>query len=189
MKNAKLGVAKKAFTLVEIIIVMVITGVVLLGITATSLFFIRQVTYNTERYNIYGQINYALEDIRLRCISAIQVNSFFNATGETRDNFEFEGEANLQNITPDDLSDNAIYRYQINPANGDLVLFKNGQITDILIEGRFFPSIEFEYIAGSPPNTLKVAITAAGDKIPFFGVSNEVVQGEVIRFWYIEVVG
>lgn len=184
--------ARRAFTLVELIISVVMLGVISAVIFSLPIFFIGYVNADLERYNIYSQINYALEDMKLRCASAIQVaqGSFFASASTTgKPEFEFDGESDIYNITPDDLSDNARYKYFIDE-NKDLVLQRifNGLTTkEILVENKYRPQIEFKYTSGDEPNFLTVTVQATNDKSTA-GISKTISKSEGLRFWFVDII-
>tara|TARA_B100001971_G_C18124980_1_gene501538 strand:+ start:195 stop:734 length:540 start_codon:yes stop_codon:yes gene_type:complete len=174
----------KSITLVELVVSILLVGFVLLGVGSVSVFLARQVANSIERYNIYSQLTYAIDDVRARCISAIDIKSGFDFTGEIKSDLEFNSEEDIYIITPDDDSDNTWYRYYINNS-GSLVLEdkSTGEI-DILVEERFSPEIEFEYTSGEAPNFITMGIIAKSSKNESIVVSRK----EGIRFWFIEVV-
>lgn len=185
---------ERSLTLIELIVVIGLIGVVLIGIASAVAFFIVQVNANIERSNINAQINYAFEDMKIRCISAAKVGSgsTFNSDGETKNEFSFQGEKDIYNITPDNLTDNYLYTYKID--NGDLVLETkdlagNPLSREILVEKEFNPTIEFIYILGKPPNFLRVKIkaTSNSNSVPL-GANPTVSREDGIRFWYIDIV-
>ncbi|MCQ9204694.1 MAG: prepilin-type N-terminal cleavage/methylation domain-containing protein [Omnitrophica bacterium] len=78
---------KKSFTLIEIIIVLVISAFILLATTSFVVFFLNGVRLNADRYNMYSQVNYALEDIKLRCLGAVNIDQPFREGDPFRGSF------------------------------------------------------------------------------------------------------
>ena len=170
---------------------VVLLGILSLVIFSLPVFFMNYVNADLERYNIYSQINYALEDMKIRCASAIKIaqGSFFPPTGGVKSVFEFDGENDIYNITPEDLTDNANYKYFVDDKR-DLVLQKtlNGAISkEILVEGKYKPELGFEYTAGDEPNFLTVTIAAINDKSTA-GISKIISKAEGLRLWFMDVV-
>jgi type II secretory pathway component PulJ len=175
---------KKSLTLIELLIAILLMVGVLLGISAFAIFSTRQITSDLERYNIYSQMTLALEDMKVRCISAISTTTPFQSGGGQKNEFAFQGEENIYDITPDDTSDNADYRYAIDE-NGNLVITnETDHKTDVLVESRFAPHLTFTYTAGDVPNFLTVTISAQGKK----DSSLELSMTDAIRFWFLDVV-
>jgi hypothetical protein len=167
----------------ELIIVIVIIGVVILTISGATMFFVRHIAAKTELYNIYGQINYAFDDMKLRCISAIRVAQLLSPA-IPQDSFEFTGERNVFQITPNDLTDNAVYRYEIDLVTGDLVLLKDGVLSEVLVESRYSPQLIFEWNNGWPPNVLRVTIIAQGSRA---SIMQRLSRTTTVRFWFLDV--
>ncbi len=171
---------------------VILLGIVSLVIFSIPVFFMNYINADLERYNIYSQINYALQDLKIRCASAIKISpgSFFAPSGTvTKSEFEFDGENDIYNITPDDLTDNAHYKYFVD-TDKELVLEKtfNGAITrDILVEAKYNPKAEFKYALGDEPNFLTVTINATNDKSTA-GISKIISKTEGLRFWFVDVV-
>lgn len=196
--------SRKSFTMLETMIVLVITSVILGGITAFSLFFITRVRANLERSNMYNQVMFALEDVKSRCLSSVSVNPLFELSSPDRDQLEILGENNIYQISPEDITlvgsggSKAWYRYRV---DGDFVLERspsgsllpvaagsdggNAYVVDeVLIDERFNPQVRFFYTAGDPPNFLGVEITVTGDNNPEITFTSR----EGLRFWFINVV-
>ncbi|MBU1112821.1 MAG: type II secretion system GspH family protein [Candidatus Omnitrophica bacterium] len=205
---------KKAFTLIEIIVVSGLIGFIILALVAFSIFFIRQVNISTERYNAWSQINYSLDDMRIRCVGAIEIITPITASGgnitiSDTTFFTFQGEKDIYHITPDETDDNAIYTYKILPSDdpdnpGSLAL--EITITDntvvpavttstreILIDGRYSPSMHLEH--------REIGVDSLGNIIydePNFITANitanqvlgslDVSREEGISFWFIDVI-
>lgn len=187
---------RRAFTLLELTIVLVLVGILSLIVFSTTVIFLNYVNEDIERYNIHSQINYALEDMKVRCASAIQVDdssyfSYSNTSPKYR--FEFLGEGDIYNVTPDELADNVRYTY-FNTTDGEVVLethgIANGTLLDreILVEGRYNGTLEFRYRPGNEPNFLTVTVSAENKKVGSGGLSKIVSKTEGIRFWFVDVV-
>jgi hypothetical protein len=166
-------------------------------ISASLFFFIAQFQSNVERSQLYAQMNYAMEDVKMRCPSAIDLGSYFDVrfpsggNKDTKDKLIFWGEKDQANVTPDDKSDNLWYKYYINPS-GDFVIKEcvnsscNAGSEDILIDKDFQPKIEFIYEKDSAPNFLKVLLTAQNKK-PALGSQAQIVKEAGLRFWFIDI--
>lgn len=166
-----------------------------LTLTTISIFFINHTSINEDRAHIHLMINYAFEDMKLRCISARKLadSSVFASTGTSLPEFTFEGEKDMYAITPEDNSDNIWYAYRIDKDN-NLVLEEKPTALDaatkkeILIDKKYKPAIQFEYIPGTEPNFLKVTISAEGKKLDNKAASDRITKSDGIRFWFINVV-
>jgi len=179
----------------ELMVAMVLVGVVMLAVATTSIFFIRNVSGNREIHNIYSQINYAFEDLKLRTASAstIDTSDCFNA-GEVKQYLTFEGEPDIYVITPNITSNNAQYSYQLtnyvtDPNNTqnwpDFVLMKDGAVAEVLVEGKYHPQVWFSWDQSLNPNVLKVKIQAADERLSAHKVIS---RSTTLRFWFIDVV-
>ena len=75
---------KKAVTLIELLLASVMVVFVLGSVIVLHTFYANYAQNNANRTDNISQINYALEDMRIRCKSAIQIDSssFFNPNGE-----------------------------------------------------------------------------------------------------------
>jgi len=184
---------KKSFTLVELIVASVLLGITILGITRGSVFFIEQISANMERQSIYTQINYAIDDMKLRCMGASKPSTILSSNG-TSPVLEFTGENDIYNITPDITTDNRCYRYFTHSASGDIRLRTctscpcNAALSEeTLVDGRFTPSLSFSHIGGDEPNYITVTIGANTNKTTV-GLSNVISKAEGLRFWFIYVV-
>ncbi len=196
---------RKSFTLVELSVVVVMVGAVILALTVSSIFFIRRIAAKKELYDIHTQINRALEDMRLRSISAIDIPDRFTANS-SRGNFTFRGEADIYKIEPNDDSDYDFttgtgtklwYTYRALPGDvtqggidipqGTLVLEAGStnppsdNVKEVLIGARYSPQVNFEWPDGSQPHILRVTISATGPK------SGTVSQTTALRFWFLDV--
>ena len=209
---------KKVLTLIEITIMMVLVSVVILAISATALFFVRNIRVNAERYNIYGQINYTLEDMKLRFLSAsCMFDPDLDATSPCHGSCDVEGSVDDDSCLFDgsngdtkEIKTNTKYfrfRGEDNihtvtfddltdnatytyerDTNGNLVLLKNGSLDEVLIDAKYNPQVTFQYTAGEPTNVIKVTITAESIHVPFAGTTKKIYRVDAIRFLYIDVV-
>ncbi len=198
---------KQAMTLIELIVALMLVTVIITIVSASLVFFVNQIQANLEKSNINNQMSYALEDIRMRCVSAVALGAYFNA-GETKNELIIEGERDPYIVTLNDTTDNYMYKYyRANPdpldaTKMDLVVKTCTNATDlanhtcnagneeILIEKKFKPGIDFNYtidpITGiPPPELLEVVLTAQSSKVPLGG-SSVVTKYGGIRFWFID---
>lgn len=186
---------KRSFTLLELTIVLVLIGLLCVIIFSTTIIFLNYVNADIERYNIHSQINYALEDMKVRCASAIQIadTSFFSYSGGLpKHRFEFIGEKDIYQVTPDDMTDDVRYVY-FNNTEGEVILesswIENGTLIDreVLVEGKYNATAEFSYATGDEPNFLTVTINATNAKARG-GLSKIISKTEGIRLWFVDVV-
>ncbi|MGA2775244.1 MAG: hypothetical protein ABSE81_04205 [Candidatus Omnitrophota bacterium] len=197
---------KKAMTLLEIIIVLIVMSGIIFFVSASSIFFVDQTQANLERSNIYTEINYAMQDMKIRCVSAVDLNPMFSVKNAANDPdgqdiktaLIFQGEADIYNINPDDTTDKSWYKYYLtnpdasNPPKQDLVLMTCSDSScstgkeEVLIDKIFNPNVSFIYEQGSPPNLLTVELTAESNKIPL-GANQQVAKEGGIRFWFIDI--
>ncbi|MDD2702441.1 MAG: type II secretion system protein [Candidatus Omnitrophica bacterium] len=179
---------KRAMTLAELIVVFALMCILLLSVYSVYLIFFTSINYDTERYLISGQVSYALSDMKVRCLSAsvIAGDSRFDSEGESLEVLNFNGENDIYNITPDDLSDNEDYSYYVRE-NGDLIMEEGSGKTEVLVEGKYKPEVSFQYTKGNEPNFITVTVRATGTKS--FGKDvPEVEKTEGIRFWFTDAV-
>lgn len=180
---------KKAMTLIELILASILVSGIITVVSAGSIFFVNQIQANLERSNIYTQMNYAMEDMKIRCVSAVILGANFNPEGEQKSELVFEGEDDIYTVTLNTLTDNRWYKYYLN--NIDLVVkgctnsLCNTGSEEILIEGKFKPGITFKYEKDTPPNLLRVVLTAESNKVPLGGIKKITREGG-IRFWFID---
>lgn len=180
----------KALTLIELILATTLSIMVIAIAIAGYNFILGQINYSMRKSNLTQRIDYCLENIKLHCRGAINVDpgSIFTAgINSTTNSFSFEGERNILNITPNNLTDNSIYGYYLNP---DLVLTStsiSSGITaaarEILLDYLYAPYIEFARQGTDEPNFLTVTITANDLKDKKVTVS----KSEGIEFWYTDV--
>lgn len=199
---------RKGFSLVEIIIATTIMGLVILGVVGFTAFFLSRVNRTLERYNMYSQISYALEDMKLRFPSAIEFTDYFaspaindtvagicpNQPGcATQDSLEFNAESDIYDITPDDASDNVWYEYYVisDPTDlqdGALALATNSRSgspeVEILVDSRYQPTLTFFYTHGDEPNFISVQIETQSSKEP--DISFSFIEG--IKLWFVDAI-
>lgn len=187
--------AKSSLTLVELLIGIILMASAFLTLTTISIFFINHTSTNEDRAHIHLMINYAFEDIRLRCISARRLAdaSVFASTGTTLSEFTFEGEKDMYTITPEDSSDNIWYTYRIDKDNNLVLEEKANALSaatkrEILIDKKYKPAIEFQYIPNTEPNFLKVSISAETRKLDTNATQERIIKSDGVRFWFINVV-
>ncbi|MFA5362522.1 MAG: type II secretion system protein [Candidatus Omnitrophota bacterium] len=181
-------VNRKSMTLAELIVVLALMCILLLSVYSVYLIFYTSINYDTECYSISSQISYALADMRIRCLSAsvIAEDSRFDSAGESRGVFNFNGESDIYNITPDDLDNNEDYSYYVRE-NGDLILEEGDGKTEVLVEGKYKPKVSFQYTKGDEPNFITVTVSATGTK-NFGKEVPKVKKAEGIRFWFTDAV-
>ena len=198
---------RKSLTLLELIISSVLLSIAIYGISRGSVFFVQQVSANIERQSIYSQINYTLDDLKLRCMGASKPYTIFTPGG-TKSSLEFTGAKNIYNITPDSTStaDKWCYKYFYQPDKKDP---KTGKISvpggiilrscnkcpcstagsndEVLVDDRFTPTISFQHNSVDEPNFITVTITAKTNKSSIGGNDN-ISKSDGLRFWFIYVV-
>lgn len=181
---------KKTFTLIDLVLSIVLMSSIIMMVYCVYTFFARQVPYNRERYDMLSQINYALEDMKVRLVSASQVDagSLFSLTttsfSDAKQKFKFFGEKDIYKITPNDTADDIWYEYRID--NKSLILETHGvagATKEILVDSRYQPQVAFEWYEGYEPNFFTVVITAKGTTNPPVEIS----RTEGIRFWFVDV--
>lgn len=178
---------KRGFSLLELLISISLIGV-LTGIIYTSVLFVtRHNRIDMKRANAYMQIEYALENIRMRTVSAIWVDpttSFFSSGGDRKD-FRLRGENDMYNITPDDTLTKSFYRYFTN-TTGAFLLEKEGTPSqfEVLIEQEFHPDVTFTYIHDTEPNYLLVTVNAS---IRVMNDQVNVTKSQGIVLWFSDI--
>lgn len=182
---------KKAFTLTELVIAIVLISSVIAMTLSIYLFFSKQLMTNREHYDMLSQINYAFEDMFVRCVSASQVDpdSVFTIAStafmDSKAKFKFYGEKDIYNITPDDIMDNIWYEYRIDD-DGSLILETqnaSGNTKEVLIDAKYKPNVRFEWYKGYEPNFMTVDISATSIIQP----QTQLSRREGVRFWFIDV--
>lgn len=189
--------ARRGLSLVELVVSIIISCFIVLFLGTAYSYIYNHIITNIKLENLHLQIDYALENIRLHCISAIRVDpgSFFLTTGETKTNFRFNGESDVYNITPDNLADDACYHYRndgpggvggnliletyaLNPAT--LSCTATLLHTERLVDSQFNPRMTFRYNQDTEPNFL--TLTTSGQ-----AGGHQVSKQEGIRFWFVDV--
>lgn len=175
---------RAAVTLLELLIAIILISVILATVAGGYLFVYGRLIENIRVQNVHLQMDYALENIRLHCLSAVRVEdeSLFTAGLDgTKDSFSFEGESDIHNITPDNSTDNTVYTYCLDESK-NLVLKYSPDRKEVLIDAQYSPHITFQYYEGAEPNFLTVTVTAAT-------LEGNVSKTEGLRFWFTDVVG
>jgi prepilin-type N-terminal cleavage/methylation domain-containing protein len=180
---------RKGLTLIEVILALIILTLIIGSIYRSYTFFISNVSFYVRRANVHMQIDYAMENIRLHCLSAnsISPGSFFPpAVTSNRNNFNFEGEFNLSNITPNNFTDNANYLYSVSTVgvfSGLLLRTRRGAQTryETLVDSSLNPNINFTYTAGTEPKFMTVTIEAGPP-------DSRINRTEGVRFWFVDIV-
>jgi len=203
-------IKKKALTLIELILALLLLSGILLAVSGSTLFFVTQIKANLEKSEILNQINYFLEDAKLRCVSATELSGYFIVPSPAADvemnQLIFRGEANIYQVTPDIVSDNAWYKYYVN-AGGNLVLRTCGTTLlggpncatgseEVMVEAKFVPTVNFIYEISSSPALLKVRVTAENKNFPLGSTIeadkaypySRITKEAGIRFWFIDIV-
>jgi hypothetical protein len=200
----------RAITLLELMIALCVVFIAIVGMTNLCIFITQQVNIYFERGTMYSQMNYALEDMRLRCMSASMIEKDYKFypydTSETRvkRKFCFFGEPDIYNITPvfnETLvrAQKTYYCYESGSEGFRLVSrLPNGhEESDILVEKRFNPDVSFEFDHDFPVNFMRVNITLESqierrlmkkNKSFLAGLSGKVSKLQGVRFWYVNVV-
>jgi type II secretory pathway pseudopilin PulG len=185
---------KKALTLIELILALILISGTLAVVSGGLLFFVNQLQANIERNSMHSQLNYAMEDMKLRCVSALNLSQYFPAAGGDKNEITFEGECNIYEVTLNDDDDNCIYRYY-KDANNNLILNcadAGGTCTfgnELLVEGKYNPTLNFTFDNTLGLNVLTVDMTATSTsphRIPLGGNATITKTGG-IRFWFIDV--
>jgi prepilin-type N-terminal cleavage/methylation domain-containing protein len=180
---------KRGMTLVELLITLALAGIIFLAIFHVSVIAGKQIGVYVERYNAYNQIGYALDDMALRLPTASKIRNPLKAQAWATHNSTlfFNGTLDVYNITA--YKGDTEYRYGLNAATGDLVLedLTHGR-TEILIEKKFDPVVEFSRNPDMEPNFLLVVITVNCSRSASIGLRPEVVKAEGIKFWFTDAV-
>ncbi len=179
----------RAMTLIELMLTLILVSGIIILVSTSSVFFVNQLQANLERSNLHSQLNFAMDDMKMRCVSAVALEPGFNSNGEIKSELVLQGEKDIYNVTLNDLTDNRWYKYYL--SNSNLVVKNCTDFScstgseEILIEGKFKPSITFNYDQDTPANLLRVVLTAQGNKVPLGG-SKEITKEGGIRFWFID---
>ncbi|MCF7916429.1 MAG: type II secretion system GspH family protein [Candidatus Omnitrophica bacterium] len=195
MKNKNIW-RRRSFTLVELIVIIAIAGFVIVSITGLSMFFVRKVKVNKERYNMWSQISYTFDDMRMRCISAINIITPVSSGGvhdlESDGAFIFFAEDDIYNVSPDDLTDNVWYQYMIDQ-QGNLRLEKGAYSqasgfvandSEIIVDEKYNPNLSFRHEVGDEPN---FAIAKIDTDVSVAGEDLDIEREEGIRFWFVDL--
>jgi prepilin-type N-terminal cleavage/methylation domain-containing protein len=179
---------KRGMTLIELLITLALAGVIFLAIFHVSVLAGKQIGVYVERYNAYSQIGYALEDMALRLPSASKIENPFTATQTNNTSLSFVGTHDVYNITP--YKGDTEYRYWVDTATGALMRedLTNSSRTEVLVESKFNPYLEFVRNHNMEPNFLTVVITVNCTRSAAIGLRGEVVKAEGIKFWFVDVV-
>lgn len=189
-KSEKAGYS--GLTLVELILGVVLCSVVMAVAVAGYNFIFNQIRRNIEMGSLNLQVDYALENIRLHTLSALNVTdvSMFKDGELSHDYFCFRGEKDIYNVTPNIYKDNFDYCYRIDQDNlmlsaTDITTAKI--TTETLIDDKYKPKITFEYNeTKKEPSLLTVSVTATA--ITTAGSSDtQMVRQEDIRLWFTKV--
>ena len=192
--------------MVELILAAVLSVIAAAAVISGYNFLFTQTKSGIGRGNLNLQIDYALEKIRLQCLSASAVDSGYLFTSGSyipKDSFCITGERDPYDIDINDTDNKKKYCYELDDDNDDdsdadydsdndkdLILVASdtsggNEIVEVLIDSRSIPSISFEYSINSEPNYITAAITATAKNIG--GQDKGIVKKEGIRFWYTTV--
>jgi len=194
------------FTLIELLVALALVAGVMLAAGAGLVFFAGQLKANMDKAAIISELSYALEDIKAHCSSASNVYSasnYFDAAGDEHLAFYFQGQGDINNITPDDTTDDVIYGYHSDDNNNHTLMRTTCPLSsspgsssckeEMLVEPKFEPSIKFTYEEGMPANLLKVQVSASSPNVPLGAAKGP--DGRItysreatISFWFIKVV-
>jgi len=168
------------------LLTLALAGVIFLAIFHVSVLAGKQISVYVERYNAYSQIGYALEDMALRLTSASKIENPFQADQTGNTSLSFIGTQDVYHITP--YEGDTWYRYWVNDTTGDLVREDRNSTTEVLIENKFHPSVEFVRNQTMEPNFIMVVVTVNCTKSAGIGLRPEVVKAEGVKFWFVDVV-
>lgn len=179
--------------MVELILAAVLAVVAAVTVISGYNFLFIQAKSGIGRSNLNLQMDYALEKIRLQCLSASTVEDEFlfsaDAGGE-RYSFCITGEKDPYDIDINDSNNKKRYCYGFD-GPGSLTLTASdtsggNDVVEVLIDSRYDPGISFKYSAGSEPNYITAMITATAKDVK--GIREKPVEKEEgIRFWYTTV--
>lgn len=179
----------RGFTLTELILAAVISVIAVSVSIAGYNFLYNQTKSGIGRSDINLQMDYALEKIRLHCLSASAIKEKFTA-GKAGRKYELyiTGEKDPYRINTGNTADKMDYHYYINEG-GELMLSataKSGAVSnEVLISQRYSPKVAFEYSLNNEPDYFTAAITATARNIG--SPDTEIVKKEGVRFWYIQI--
>ncbi|NLE64729.1 MAG: hypothetical protein GX606_02295 [Elusimicrobia bacterium] len=190
----------RGFTLLEILIAIVLMIFSMSAIGMAAVVCARQARAFRSRSDANLQINYALEDIRLRLVSAVSVdpdtqrNALFG--GNPIPTFCVMGEKNMYDIDPNNTATKTRYCYGLRKdllggddddiTQEDLLRSSDGG-SEVLIEGALRPQISFSHKPGDPPNMLTVTLGTEPAFTPA-GLSKEIRKVQGVRFWFINII-
>lgn len=103
MRMLRVGKKPQGITLLELMIALCVVVISIFAVTQLCIFITRQVGIYYERGTMYTQLNFALEDIRLRCLSASVIedaDKFAAKNPVDKTSFCFYGEPNIYKIDP-----------------------------------------------------------------------------------------
>ncbi len=175
-------------SLIELVVAIALVGIILAVVFGAYTFFLTNIERSLKLSNTHMQIDFAMEDIKLHAMSAIQIDDgylFPAAVSSSRSDLAFRGENDVYNITPDNLTDNAHYRYYVSQSAPALGLireksFANGVDRETLIDAKFGPEIWFNYTQDTEPNIMTVTIEAGPHQ-------RRVSKSETVRFWFVDI--
>jgi len=181
---------KRGLTLLELMIAIVVMVFVVGAVSVSMTYVLRQVSVLAERYTMYTQVAYAVDDIAAYTHAAARVaeGSFFSSTGGSRSEFSFLGEKDIFNVTPGNLADKVNYQYYVDTASRDLVRQADTGRREVLVEGKYNPSVNFEYVAGDEPNVMVVKVNATSSRFATGGLARPVAKMVAVRFWFANIV-
>jgi len=188
---------KKALTLIELILGLILISGTIAVVSGSLIFLVNQLQANMERSAIHGQLNYAVEDMKLRCVSALNLANYFSVGIDDKSELTFEGECGMYSVSLNSRDDNCTYRYFVDGNNnlmlncvsaGGVCPFNN----ELLVEGKFRPTLNFHSNSALGLNLLTVNLTAQSTtthRIPLGADRDGLVHKTGgIRFWFIDVI-
>jgi len=170
-------------TLLELLIAIFLLAVILGTLTSGYVFIYGKVLENIRLQNIHLQIDYALENIKLRCLSASRIEPdslFLPGIENSKNSFSFSGESDFHRITPDNTTDNTRYTYRINEDHCLVLEISDPPQKEVLVDNQSSPTIAFQYSEGAEPNFLTVTINATTRE-------HNLSKTEGLRFWFTDV--
>jgi prepilin-type N-terminal cleavage/methylation domain-containing protein len=185
---------KRGFTLIELIISMSVLTIIMAGVFMASFALSKSTSSQIQEAQLNMQIQYALDNIKLHCMSAAQVYSTFPAgttttypctLGNCPHPFSFSGEINPYSVTPSIPSSYMQYSYTVD-GQGNIVL--QNTVTganEILVGYQFNPTLSFTYEQGFEPNVLLITISGTAQE---GGLVMPVSETRAVRFWFTSVV-
>ena len=183
----------KGLTLVELVLAAVLAVVAAVTVMSGYNFLFVQTKSGIVRGSLNLQIDYALEKIRLQCLSASSVEDGFlfsaDAGGE-KDSFCITGEKDPYDIDVSDSGNKKRYCYGLDDSESLTLTASDtsgdNEIFEVLIDYRHSPGISFKYSIGDEPNYITAVITATAKDVK--GIPERPLEKEEgIRFWYATV--